>query len=309
MRTKLEGPLVELDTTKPNVARVYDYMLGGKDNFGPDREQAEKLLEIYPLIAQLAKENRLFLQRAVAHIAGRGIRQFIDVGAGLPTSPNTHEIARSKHPGSRVAYVDNDPMVLSHARNLLAQTEGVYAIPGDLTDPGALLASPALTDVIDLAEPVCVLLISILHFIDAATARRITRAFTAAIVPGSYLVISAGTVNDPGLHQQLSNAYKAAPGYNHSPEQIREFFTGLGLVPPGLTDARVWVPAASVLEVSPREAGFLAGVGRKPLRPPLWRPSRAEGAGPGGRGPGSGLPGLARNAREARPSAARAPSA
>jgi O-methyltransferase involved in polyketide biosynthesis len=267
LRAKLEGPFVEFDRTKPNVARIYDYMLGGKDNFGPDQEQAEKLLEIYPLIAQLAKENRLFLQRAVAHIAGRGIRQFIDVGAGLPTSPNTHEIARAKNPGSRVAYVDNDQMVLSHTRNLLAQTEGVYAIPGDLNDPGALLASPALTGIIDLAEPVCVLLVSVLHFIDAATARRITRAFTAAIAPGSYLVVSAGTVNDPKLYQQLGDAYDAAPGYNHSPKQIREFFTGLDLVPPGLTDARVWVPAASVLEVSPHEAGFLAGVGRKPLRP------------------------------------------
>jgi O-methyltransferase involved in polyketide biosynthesis len=255
---------VEFDTGSPNIARVYDYMLGGKDNFAADREQAGKLLEIYPLVAQMARENRSFLERAVAYAADSGIGQFIDVGAGLPTRPNTHEVAQWKNPGARVAYVDNDPMVISHARHLLARAAGVAAIPGDLTDPDAILASPELAAVIDPAQPVCVLLVSVLHFLDSAAAARAARAFSAAMAPGSYLVISAGTVTDPGLDAEMSRAYDAAPGYNHSPGDIKGYFEGLELIPPGLTDARVWVPGAYALELPPRPAGFLAGIARKP---------------------------------------------
>ena len=123
------------DTTRPNIARVWDYWLGGKDNFASDRELAEKMLTVHPVSAQMARENRQFLGRAVSYAAARGVRQFIDVGAGLPTALNTHDIARRVDEQARVAYVDNDPIVISHARSLLARSSGVIAVPGDMRDP------------------------------------------------------------------------------------------------------------------------------------------------------------------------------
>jgi S-adenosyl methyltransferase len=158
------------DTAKPNVARVWDYWLGGKDNFAADRELAQKMLELYPLSAQMARENRQFLGRAVGYVADQGIRQFIDVGAGLPTAVNTHDVACRAAPGAKVAYVDNDPVVLAHAQALLATAPGVIALAGDMRDPDAILADPGLARLIRLDEPVCVLLSGVLHFVDASTA-------------------------------------------------------------------------------------------------------------------------------------------
>ena len=146
------------DTTRPNIARVWDYWLGGKENFAADRELAQKMLAVHPVSAQMARENRQFLGRAVSYVAARGVRQFIDVGAGLPTALNTHDIARRVDPQARVAYVDNDPIVISHARSLLARSPGVIAVPGDMRDPGGILADAGLAELIDLAEPACVIL-------------------------------------------------------------------------------------------------------------------------------------------------------
>ena len=171
------------DTTRPNIARVWDYWLGGKDNFAADRELAEKMLAVHPVTAQMARENRQFLGRAVSYVAARGVRQFIDVGAGLPTVLNTHDIARHTEPDARVAYVDNDPIVISHARSLLAKSPGVIAVPGDMRDPGRILADPGLTDLIDLAEPACVIMSGVLHFADPATARDIAAIFARAHRP------------------------------------------------------------------------------------------------------------------------------
>src|SRR5207302_711638 len=153
------GRAVEpFDTTRPNIARVWDYWLGGKDNFAADRELAQKMLEVHPVSARMAQENRRFLGRAVSYVATRGIRQFIDVGAGLPTALNTHDIAQRADPGARVAYVDNDPIVISHARSLLAKSPGVIAVPGDMHDPGRILGDAGLKGLIDMTEPACVIL-------------------------------------------------------------------------------------------------------------------------------------------------------
>ena len=141
------------DTSRPNIARVWDYWLGGKENFAADRELAEKMLAVHPVTARMARENRQFLGRAVSYVAGRGVGQFIDVGAGLPTALNTHDIAQHVNPQARVAYVDNDPVVISHARSLLAKNPGVIAVPGDMRDPGGILGDDGLTALIDLAEP------------------------------------------------------------------------------------------------------------------------------------------------------------
>jgi O-methyltransferase involved in polyketide biosynthesis len=251
------------DPTRPNIARVWDYWLDGKDNFAADRELAEKMLAVHPVSAQMARENRQFLGRAVSFAAARGIRQFIDVGAGLPTALNTHDIARRVDPEARVAYVDNDPVVISHARGLLAKSPGVIAVPGDMREPGRILADADLAEVIDLAEPACVIMSAVLHFVEAGTARDVAAAFARAIVPGSYLIISVGSGN-PSEGQNFTSAYTAARVYIHSLEEIQSFFDGLELVPPGVISVRCWYGDGPALDLKPRTATFLGGVARKP---------------------------------------------
>ena len=254
--------LLPYDARKPNIARAYDYLLGGKDNFAPDRELASRLLELDPGVAQGAKENRRFLIRAVDWVARQGINQFIDVGSGLPTMTNTHEAARAVRPGARVAYVDYDPVVISHARALLSGV-CVAAIPGDLRKPDAILADPALAKVIDLREPACLILCAVLHFIDAATASAVTSAFTSALAPGSYLIISVARA-DGEIASRFTQSYSAGSLQNHSPEQIAGFFCGTELVPPGVVEASAW-PVRAAVSGTPASVGqLLAGVGRKP---------------------------------------------
>jgi O-methyltransferase involved in polyketide biosynthesis len=259
------GALEPFDSTKPNVARVYDYWLGGKDNFAADRNLAERLLEVYPLAAQIAQENRQFLGRAVAYVTRQGITQFIDVGAGLPTVLNTHDVAQHAEPAAKVAYVDNDPVVISHACAILAQDTGVVVVPGDLRDPASILADPALNSEIDTGQPVGLMLAGVLHFLPAGDAREVVAAFAERVAPGSYVIISVGT-GDPDIAERFSAAYTAAPLHLHPRDEITRFFDGLELVPPGLVEARAWAdgPGPSAPPPSPREATFLAAVARKP---------------------------------------------
>jgi O-methyltransferase involved in polyketide biosynthesis len=258
-----EEETVELfDPTKPNVARVWDYWLGGKDHFAADRELAEKMLAIHPVSAQMARENRQFLARAVGYVANHGVRQFIDVGAGLPTVLNTHEIAQGVIPEARVAYVDNDPVVISHARSLLAKSPGVIAVAGDMREPGSILSDAGLAGLIDLAEPACVILSGVLHFIDANAARDVARAFTGALAPGSYLIISVGSGN-ASEGENFTSAYTAAQVYIHSKAEVVSFFDGLPLVPPGVVAARAWHDEPMYAQEA-RTATFLSGVARKP---------------------------------------------
>ena len=185
------------DTSRPNVARVYDYLLGGKDHFAADRQAAQRLIETLPNAAAIAKANRTFLAAAVRHAARAGIAQFLDIGAGLPTSPSVHECARAIVPGARVAYVDNDPVAVTYAQALLATGDGVIAIEGDAREPEAILAGPELAAAIDLTEPVCLALVSMLHFFTADEADMIVGGFRQRMVPGSYLIISQGNASRP----------------------------------------------------------------------------------------------------------------
>jgi O-methyltransferase involved in polyketide biosynthesis len=259
----LPGEVVKpFDPARPSIARVWDYWLGGKDNFAVDRELAEKMLEINPLAAQMARENRQFLGRAVAYAASHGIRQFIDIGAGLPTALNTHEVAQRIAPDAKVAYVDNDPMVISHARALLTDVTQVIAVPGDMCKPDAILTNPKLTRVISFSEPVCVLLSGVLHFLDAGAAREVATAFTRAIAPGSYVIISVGT-GQAEVAGPFTAAYTAARLYIHAADEVMTFFDGLEMVPPGLIPARGWHGDGPMRELAPRNATFLAGMGRK----------------------------------------------
>ncbi len=254
-----------LDTSRPNIARVYDYWLGGKDNFEADRAEAEKLLLIFPGLRQLVRENRQFIGRAVSWTAGRGIGQFVDVGAGLPTSPSTHESARAVSPGARVAYVDNDPVVVSHARALLAAgNNAVAAVQADLRDPAGVLASPELLAVIDLSEPACLILGAVLHLMEAGPAAAIAAEYIRALAPGSYVIITMARYDDPVLGDKIMHEYSAGTFFNHSPEEAATFFRGLELVPPGLTSGRTWRAGMPEPGLPRGDVYALAGVGRKP---------------------------------------------
>ncbi len=249
-----------LDTTVPNMARVYNYWLGGKDHFAADRAEADRLVEIYPPLPALVRENRAFLIQAAGWAVRQGIGQFIDLGAGLPASPAIHQAARAVLPAARIAYVDLDPVVLAHVRALLATGAGVTAVGADLRDPAAVLGHPDLRAVIDPARPVCVILGAVLHFLDPEAACAVTAGYVSLLAPGSCLVLSCARFDDEELAKQLAEQYTAATWYNHSPADIVKFFDGLELAGPGVTEARTWPRWPP--EADDRNGHVLAGVGR-----------------------------------------------
>jgi hypothetical protein len=255
----------ELDTTRPNIARVYDYWLGGKDNFEADRAEALRLLAVYPLMAKLAMDNRQFLTRAVTWVAQQGVRQFLDIGSGLPTAQNTHQAAQAVNPWTRVIYADNDLLVVRHAQALLAGPggPGVEAIEADLRDPLGILGDPVVCKMIRPDEPACVVLALVLHFLDFEHAWQVAGAFTSWLPSGSYLILSVGC-GDEETGAALTSAYTAAPLYNHSPGQISAFFGGLDLTSPGLVDAKDWRPGWREYHREHQGGRILAGVGYKP---------------------------------------------
>jgi hypothetical protein len=260
------------DLRKPNVARVYDYLLGGFEAFAADREQAAGLLRICPSLGLAALENRYFVARVITWAAGQGVTQFADLGAGAPVRKagagvleDVHVTARAASPSARVAYVDNDPVVLSHSRAFRTASRGVAVIGADLTDASSVLANPALLAVIDAAQPVCLIFGLVLGFMAAWRAREVVAAYTERIAPGSLVVISSGRCDDEALWKQLSEAYTAADLYNHGPAEVEGFLAGLKLLPPGLVAAHSWrgdwhdLPA-----VPPGPAYALGAVARKP---------------------------------------------
>jgi len=257
-----------IDTTTPNVARIYDYLLGGKDNFAADREAARQLIEAIPDVAAIARDNRSFLGRVVRYLATRGgIRQFLDLGGGLPTQANVDELAQGVAPGARVVYVDNDPVVASHGRALLASGGQVGMVFGDLRDPAGILRHPDVLALLDLAQPVAVLCTSTLHFIaDEAEPHAIIAEYRDRMAPGSYLAISHGTLEeDPGGEGgKAETVYRQASSQLHVrplPE-VRRFFDGLELVEPGLTWITEWRPEPGTAPTGRRHS-MRGGVGRK----------------------------------------------
>lgn len=251
------------DAAQPSIARVYNYTLGGKDHFAADRQTAQQIMEICPVAAQLVHEGRQFLDWAVTWVAQQGVGQFLDIGAGLPTSPATHELARRVIPSARVVYADNDPMVVAHARALLVTGDGLAAIAGDVRHPQAILTSPELTAVISLAEPACVIMASVLHFIDPGVAREVTNVIIEALAAGSYLVISVA-VGEREVTEEIRHAYKVVPGRTFNEDLVAELFRGLDLVGPGITEARQWRSPQPQLASSAGPVRLLAGVARKP---------------------------------------------
>jgi SAM-dependent methyltransferase len=225
---------------------MYDYYLGGKDNFAADREAAEKVLAVLPEGREMAVQNRAFLRRAVRYLAQAGVRQFLDIGAGLPTQGNVHEIAAEAAGDTRVVYVDNDPIVLAHARALLADGGQTRVIQADLRDPESILADPIVRDVIDFSQPVAILLVAILHFIrESEDPGGIVARLREALAPGSYLAISHGTQDfDPELALRATEFYQqaTAPFVLRPREEVESFFGDLELVEPGLVQLPLWRP-------------------------------------------------------------------
>jgi hypothetical protein len=258
-----------LNTEVAHSARLWNYLLGGKDNFAADREAAEYALALMPELVQSARANREFLGRVVRYLAGEaGIRQFLDIGTGLPTANNTHEVAQAVAPESRIVYVDNDPMVLVHARALLTSTpEGATDyIDADANDVDRILQDAAKT--LDFTEPIAIMMLGIVNFIvDDAAAHAVVRRLVDAVVPGSYLVISHPTmeVNGPAVEQSMRqwNESGAAPITARSRTGIAGFFEGLALLDPGVVTCSAWRPDPEHPGITEKVSEF-AGVGRKP---------------------------------------------
>jgi S-adenosyl methyltransferase len=265
----------KVNTSVPNPARIYDYLLGGKDNYPADRDVADQVVAIAPIARDVVRDNRAFLRRAVNYLARQaGTRQFIDLGSGLPTQGNVHEIAQASAPAARVVYVDNDAMVVSHSRALLAG-DNTLAIQADLREPDAVLGHPEVRELLDFHQPIALLLLGILHFIpDDEDPFGIVARFRDGMPAGSYLALSHGTRDIP-VRPDLSAAQMAEMGarierlyqqttasmVTRTRAQVERFFDGFDLVDPGLVEIQRWRPDRRDARLP---GGFYGGVGRKP---------------------------------------------
>jgi hypothetical protein len=249
----------------PHPVRIYDYLLGGKDNYAADREAADRMVRALPNVREAARANRAFLVRAVRFMAGSGIRQFLDLGTGLPTSPNVHEVAREFALDARVAYVDNEPVVTVYNRALRSPDPQVVATQQDLREPARVLGDPVVLEVIDLAEPVGLLLVAVLHFVDQHTAPAVVDEYVQSLAAGSMVAISAACAEDQDA-QEVARIRAVYAGSRssfvfHTPDQFARLFSGLELCEPGIVEVSRWRDGGPALA----HAGmsFLAAVGRK----------------------------------------------
>jgi hypothetical protein len=267
-----EDSLPDVDMNQPHPARMYDYYLGGKNHFAADRAVADAALASWPAGRIGLRENRRFLGRAVRYLAAEaGIRQFLDIGSGLPTQANVHEIAQAVEPSCRVVYVDNDSMVLAHARALLTSApEGRTAyIQADLRSPLEILSSPVVRDVLDFGKPVALMLVAVLHFLqEEDKPETIIATLLDALPPGSYLAASHITMeHDPEGIGGGQRAYVKA-GLSMNTRDADDFaslaFSGLDLMPPGVVLVSEWRPDTNAPRPTPAEVSIYGGVARKP---------------------------------------------
>jgi hypothetical protein len=260
----------DVDLDRPSVARVYDYYLGGSHNFAADRAFAEQILQSTPAVRLAAQDNRDFLRRAVQYLVAQGVRQFIDLGSGIPTAGNVHQIVQAVAPGSKVVYVDLDPVAVAHSRALLNDVPDAAVISGDLRKPAEVLSNPALRAVIDFREPVAIMLVAVLHFVtDEEHPAEIVAGYAAATVPGSYLAISHAGHNS---ERELTAAERASlETYRKSPmpvilrssTQVRALFGDLTIVEPGVVPAPLWRPDGPTDDVPEESMLVSAAIGRK----------------------------------------------
>jgi hypothetical protein len=251
----------EIDIDRPSPARMYDYALGGKDNFEVDRVAVHKVAEVIPEFREVALANRGFLIRAVDTMARLGIDQFIDIGTGIPTSPNVHEVAQQVHPDARVVYVDNDPMVMAHNRALRSRRPGVLTLLSDLRQPAGVLDNADVRKHLDFERPIGLLFVAVLHFIRRDLAVEVVNHFRRALPAGSYVGISTACVDgmSPEVIHRLEQIYSQSPApmVLRTTDQVEQLFEGLDLLAPGVTDVNQWRNDGAPLPVR-----ILSGVGR-----------------------------------------------
>ena len=258
-----------IDTTVSHSARIWDYWLKGKDNYQVDREVGDRIEEMLPDIVRQAREDRLFLGRVVRYLAGEaGVRQFLDIGTGLPTADNTHQVAQRVAPESKIVYVDNDPLVLAHARALLTSTpEGATDyIHADMHDPAAIIAGAGQT--LDFGQPIAITMLGVLwHVLDNDEAYAIVNRLLQAMPSGSYLALNHPTLEVTGEKMATAirywNEYGTPPGTHRTPAELTQFFDGMDLVEPGVVSITRWRPEATS-SGEPEEIDQFGGVGRKP---------------------------------------------
>jgi hypothetical protein len=257
-----------IDIDQPNVARVYDYLLGGAANFAPDREFAEKLLAMMPEARPAARLNRAFLRRAVQFCVEAGIRQFLDIGSGIPTVGNVHEIAQRIDPACRVVYVDTEPVAVTHSQLMLQDNDRAAALRADLLDVDTILDSEPVRQLIDFDEPVGLLLLSMLHFVpDEAGPYDAVARYVARMAPGSFLVLSHAVAIERQRADEITELYKRSPtqGVARRRADVERFLEGLEPVAPGLVWTPQWRPEVpDDLPDEPERAAVLAAVARKP---------------------------------------------
>ena len=256
-----------IDLDRPSVSRVYDYYLGGFHNFAPDRELAEQVIAMEPLVPMGAKANRAFLQRAVGHLVELGVRQFLDIGSGIPTVGNMHQIAQHLAPDARVVYIDIDPVAVVHSQAILYDDPNATAMIGDLLAPEDLLTAVAETGLLDLNQPTALLALAVLHFVDDDdAAHSALRTYREALGPGSYLAVSHSTqeLRPAVLTDGVMDIYQraTAPFTLRTREQIRSLVSGYDLLDPGLVLVEEWRPGAVADVENPERFPVWAGIGR-----------------------------------------------
>lgn len=261
----------DLPLDKPNPARMYDYFLGGYHNFEIDRQAAEQVIAVYPYTTQVMRANRAFLRRAVTFLGGHGINQFLDIGSGIPTVGNVHEIAQHSDPTARVVYVDVDPIAVAHSEAILRNVPNTAVIQADARQTEHILAHPHVQRLLDFNRPIGVLLVAVLHFVTGdEDAYGLVRKLRAALPSGSYFVISHGTHESvrPEERQKVEDLYARStnPIKARSWAQIERFFEDLELVEPGLVYVPRWWPEGpeDLFMDRPEASGIYAGVARKP---------------------------------------------
>ncbi|MBB2949029.1 SAM-dependent methyltransferase [Actinoplanes lutulentus] len=257
-----------IDVNRPSAARVYDYFLGGAHNFAVDRALAEQIASMTPNIGETMRSNRVFLRRAVRFLAGQGVRQFLDIGSGIPTAGNVHEIALEAAPGSTVVYVDIDPVAVEHSRAILSGVGGTGVICADVRDADRIIAESEKLGLIDFTEPVAVLLAGVLHFVpDSDDPGAAVAALRDALVPGSFLLISHATGDGQPPEVIEAQRLSSRTGTEialRTGEQVTAYFSGFDLVEPGLVFIPQWRPdAQDPVDEHPERVGAYAGVARK----------------------------------------------
>ncbi|MEO6084330.1 MAG: SAM-dependent methyltransferase [Umezawaea sp.] len=260
---------LDIDIDKPSASRIYDAHLGGSHNFQVDRDAAKKIVQFMPELPEILRANRSYLRRAVRYLAGQGITQFLDLGSGIPTVGNVHEIAWQANPDCKIVYVDVDPVAVAHSQAILSGSERATAVHGDLRQPKGILDNPEAQQLLDFSQPIAVLMVAVLHFVpDSDDPIGVIRQYLDAVVPGSYLAISHASLqgSSPKQAEDATRQFRSSVTdfSMRTRAEITDLFTGLELVEPGVVYLTEWRPDVGDEVRAPERMSTFAGMGRKP---------------------------------------------